>query len=186
MDVKKIMRELLALSTKSKKIMEKENKEFVEFIKKSLTDKLNETLKHPSFGNPRNRTPGFQGAKPMVNTKITANPKGGYTIEVKAFMAKGVSNQRHFVWHVINRGRKPYTAKRWQTFPLRIRTRTIPNEYYVDTFPGWSGEWVSIAPGKTVGGIEGRFFYKAIIDELTWEIKLNYPNIEIIKLKDNN
>jgi hypothetical protein len=151
-----------------------------------LTDKLNETLKHPSFGNPRNRIPGFQGAKPMVSTKITINPKGGYIIEVKAFMAKGVSNQRHFVWHIINRGRKPYTAKKWQVFPIRMYARTMPNDYNVLPFPGWSGHWVSIAPGKTVGGIEGRNFYKAIVLDVETEILRNFPYVDIIKVNYNN
>ena len=183
MDIRHIKQNLLAHSTVLRKRIKLENEKFAKFVEDYLRQALMKTLMHHSFGNPRGRLPGFSGARPNIKTKITQDSSGDYHIEVIAFMSVMGTGVRHKVWHIIENGRKPYKAKKWQRFPLRFDVRTTPNSYEVKPFAGWSGEWASIAPGKTVGGFEGRNFYQAIVNDLIKEIGRKYPTYKQVKAK---
>src|SRR5687768_16938452 len=120
MDIRHIKQELLSYSKVLRRQLDLENKKFIEFVEDFLVSKLNHTLRSPSFGNPRNRPPGFEGARPKVRSKITQDSNGDYHVEVIAFMSFMGTDTRHKIWHIIENGRKPYTAKKWTRFPLRF------------------------------------------------------------------
>ena len=181
-----VYKDLMALSKSMREDIKEEIQKFEKFLIKFFEDKLKSTLKNPSFNNPQGRLPGFHNAVPKVKTRIIREKAGAYKLSVFAFMSTSGTDAPHFVWHVINRGRKRYTAKRMQIFPIRVNARTVPNSFKVGKFPGWSGKWVAIPKGGIVEGIEARKFYDAIVKDLRTQISTKFPEYEETKMDIKN
>ena len=114
---------------------------------------------------------GFAAARVRIDKKIIKTNRG-CIIEMHFLVADGSSRKPHRIWHIINRGRKSFVAKKTTRFrgTKAPRTGTDKSGNYerkleVTKYAG-EGDWVIIPRGKRYGKIRGRHFYDETVARL--------------------
>jgi hypothetical protein len=167
-------------------IHEFECKEFSKDLEKEGQRLLNLTL------DKRRPKTGFAKARVKVEKKIVKT-KRGCIVEMHFLVADGSSKKPHRIWHIINRGREPFTAKRDHKFRNLKSPRTGPKggtgrrTLEVRQF-GEYDNWVTMRKGRRYGRIKGREFYKETVSRLKKKTLRPRKNgfLEITKLEVNN
>lgn len=113
---------------------------------------------------------GFKGATvKMVDDNIIKTEKG-VKVQARFFVADS-SGQPHFVWHIVNRGRKSGTISSNIAFrPRRKPNRTQKMSLKMRPYQGEEDHMVFMSKGSFLAGFEGREFYQVAMLEIKEKI----------------
>lgn len=145
---------------------EKAAKKFVKTINNEINQELRKTLAYDNESG----TGAFVNATPKNNYTITRYPTKGVEVKYHVVMLDTSTRQPHFIWHLLNKGRKTGNAKSDVTFRVSNSNRTTPHSLEVKSFSGYSG-WRTVKAGKQIKGIRAREWYRQLTSRVRYYLR---------------
>lgn len=145
-------------------IHEKEAK----IVAKEVSDRLEHLLTQTINDKDASNEKGFRDAKPVVEVKMKLLKTKGVEITFTSYMSVNGTKTRHKIWHILNKGRAAYVAKKDVLFKTRnpssfgTSARTSPNNFNTSPFAGYTGEYAKINKGTLVKEIPPRRWYRIL------------------------
>lgn len=112
----------------------------------------------------------------IVVVDVEIVPKGLDTEIRFTVQVQDESGKPHRIWHYLSGGTRDRVQKETVSFPVREDVRTSPNDLQARSFPGYTGEWVTLVAGRRVSGIKARNWYTSAAPTIKQRLEALLPS----------